>query len=151
MEKEDKIFYTYIGRYTAIDSFIKVFAYQIKEAIDLIQNTILEYKGQLKLREFLNLSLNLSALLLTNQDPKNAIKIINQFNKSDAYYQNNMGKEWLLRKEMIRTLILIELKHIDLAEKSLNAIKHKNTDLFKSKQFLMVDPYKSARKIYKFT
>ena len=87
MEKEDKIFYTYIGRYTAIDSFIKVFAYQIKEAIDLIQNTILEYKGQLKLREFLNLSLNLSALLLTNQDPKNAIKIINQFNKSDAYYQ----------------------------------------------------------------
>ena len=148
MEKEDKIFYTYIGRYTAIDSFIKVFAYQIKEAIDLIQNTILEYKGQLKLREFLNLSLNLSALLLTNQDPKNAIKIINQFNKSDAYYQNNMGKEWLLRKEMIRTLILIELKHIDLAEKSLNAIKHKNTDLFKSKQFLMVDPYIKALEKY---
>ena len=51
-----------------------------------------------------------------------------------------MGREWLLRKEMIRTLILIELKHIDLAEKSLKSIKQKNTDLFSSKQFLMVSP-----------
>ena len=148
MAKEDKIFYTYLGRHTAIDSFIKVFDYQINEAIDVIQSSILEYKEQLKLRELLNLSLNLSALLLTNQDPKSAIKIINQFNKSDAYYINNMGREWLLRKEMIRTLLLIELKHIDLAEKSLKSIKQKNTDLFSSKQFLMVVPYIKALEKY---
>ena len=55
MAKEDKIFYTYLGRHTAIDSFIKVFDYQINEAIDVIQSSILEYKEQLKLRELLNL------------------------------------------------------------------------------------------------
>ena len=41
-----------------------------------------------------------------------------------------MGKEWLLRKEMIRTLILIDLTHIDLAEKNIISIKNKYLDLF---------------------
>jgi hypothetical protein len=36
--------------------------------------------------------------------------VINQLNKSDAYYQKNMGREWVLRKEMIRALIFIESK-----------------------------------------
>ncbi len=55
-----------------------------------------------------------------------------------------MGREWLLRKEMIRALIFLELKHIDLAEKTLISIKHKYTDLFASKQYKMVFPYIKA-------
>ena len=55
MEKEDKIFYTYLGRHTAIDSFIKVFDYQIKEAIDLIQNSILEFKEAVKIKRVFKL------------------------------------------------------------------------------------------------
>ena len=59
-----------------------------------------------------------------------------------------MGREWVLRKEMIRALILIELKHIDLAEKILNAIKQKNNDLFSSKQYMLVSPYITALEKY---
>ena len=148
MSKEDKIFYTYLGRYTAIDSFIKVFDYKIKDATEVIQNTISQYAEKLKVREILNLTLNLSAILLISQEPKNAVKVINQLNKSDAFYKNNMGREWMLRKEMIRALILIELKHIDLAEKILNAIKQKNNDLFSSKQYMLVSPYITALEKY---
>ena len=55
-----------------------------------------------------------------------------------------MGREWLLRKEMIRALILLELKHIDLAEKALSSIKQKYADLFLSKQYKMVLPFIKA-------
>ena len=120
---ENKIFYSYLGRYIAIDSFIKVFDYQINEAITVIQETINQYNEKLNLREALNLLLNLSALMLINHDYKQANKFLNEFNKSDSYYQKTMGREWLLRKEMIRALILLELKHIDLAEKTLISIK----------------------------
>ena len=92
----------------------------------------------------MNLLLNLSALLLINHDYKQANKLLNEFNKSDAYYQKNMGREWLLRKEMIRSLILLELKHIDLAEKALSSIKQKYADLFLSKQYKMVLPFIKA-------
>mgnify|MGYP000545095664 CR=1 FL=1 len=57
--------------------------------------------------------------LLVNQDVKTANKVINQLNKSDIYYQENMGREWLLRKEMIRTLIgiTVKLSHLLMAIK----------------------------------
>ena len=40
MSLENKIFYSYLGRYIAIDSFIKVFDNQIIDAINVIQDTI---------------------------------------------------------------------------------------------------------------
>ena len=141
---ENKIFYSYLGRYIAIDSFIKVFDHQINEAINVIQDAISQYNEKLNLRESFNLLLNLSALLLVNHDYKQANKLLNEFNRSDSYYQKTMGREWLLRKEMIRALIFLELKHIDLAEKTLISIKHKYNDLFASKQYKMVFPYIKA-------
>lgn len=144
MSLENKIFYSYLGRYIAIDSFIKVFDNQIIDAINVIQDTINQYNDKLSLREGLNLLLNLSALLLINHEYKQANKLINEFNRSDAYYQKNMGREWLLRKEMIRALILLELKHIDLGEKTLFSIKQKYADLFLSKQYKMVLPFIKA-------
>ena len=145
---ENKIFYSYLGRYIAIDSFIKVFDYQINEAITVIKDTINQYNEKLNLREGFNLLLNLSALLLINHDYKQANKFLNEFNKSDSYYQKTMGREWLLRKEMIRALILLELKHIDLAEKTLISVKQKYADLFSSKQYKMVYPFIKALEKY---
>ena len=141
MAQEDKIFYSYLGRHTGIDSFIKVFDNQISEGIDSITNSLESHYAVLSLREELNLVLNLSALLLVNQNIKKSNQVINQLNKSDVYYQENMGREWLLRKEMIRTLILIDLTHIDLAEKNINSIKNKYLDLFPTKQYNMVYPF----------
>ncbi|MCH1611659.1 MAG: hypothetical protein L7S72_00035 [Flavobacteriales bacterium] len=144
MDKEDKIFYSYLGRFIGIDSFVKVFDNQILEGIESITNSLENYHSALNLREELNLVLNLSALLLVNQDVKTANKVINQLNKSDIYYQENMGREWSLRKEMIRTLILIDLTHIDLAEKNISSIKSKYLDLFTTKQYKMVVPFLKA-------
>ena len=67
--------------------------------------------------------MNLSALLLVNQDVKTANKVINQLNKSDIYYQENM-REWSLRKNDKNT-DFIDLTHIDLAEKNISSIKNK--------------------------
>jgi len=144
MDQEDKIFYSYLGRFTAIDSFIKVFDNQINEGIESIRKSLQNHHTALNIREELNLILNLSALLLVNQEVKTANKIINQLNKSDFFYQENMGREWLLRKEMIRTLILIDLTHIDLAEKNIFSIKNKYLDLFPTKQYNMVFPFIKA-------
>ena len=95
---ENKIFYSYLGRYIAIDSFIKVFDYQINEAITVIKDTINQYNEKLNLREGFNL-LNLSALLLINHDYKQANKFLNEFNKSDSYYQKPWEENGYLEKK----------------------------------------------------
>tara|TARA_B110001454_G_scaffold27772_1_gene27121 strand:+ start:356 stop:1849 length:1494 start_codon:yes stop_codon:yes gene_type:complete len=144
MDQEDKIFYSYLGRFTGIDSFLKVFDNQINKGIESIKESLQSHHSALNVREELNLVLNLSALLLVNQEIKSANKVINQLNKSDIFYQENMGREWLLRKEMIRTLILIDLTHVDLAEKNIISMKHKYLDLFPTKQYNMVFPFINA-------
>jgi len=144
MDQNDKIFYSYLGRYTGIYSFVKVFDNQIISGIESITNSLKIYHTALNLREELNLVLNLSAFLLVNQNVKKANQFINQLNKSDIFYQENMGRDWLLRKEMIRTLILIELTHIDLAEKNIISMKNKYHDLFPTKQYKMVVPFIKA-------
>jgi hypothetical protein len=141
MDQEDKIFYSYLGRFTGIDSFLKVFDNQIDKGIESIKESLQSHHSALNVREELNLVLNLSGLLLVNQEIKTANKVINQLNKSDIFYQENMGREWLLRKEMIRTLILIDLTHVDLAEKNIISMKHKYLDLFPTKQYNMVYPF----------
>ena len=38
MDKEDKIFYSYLGRFVGIDSFVKVFDNQILEVLNPLLN-----------------------------------------------------------------------------------------------------------------
>ena len=55
MDKEDKIFYSYLGRFIGIDSFVKVFDNQILEGIESITNSLENHHSALNLREELNL------------------------------------------------------------------------------------------------
>ena len=64
MDKEDKIFYSYLGRFVGIDSFVKVFDNQILEGIESITKSLENHHSALNLREELNLILNLSALFI---------------------------------------------------------------------------------------
>ena len=104
---------------------MNIFENSLDEGITLIEDTLNNYENKITLRERLNLSLNLAAYHILEQNLKIANRIINEFNKSESYYQKNMGKEWVLRKQMIKSIILIDLKHIDLAEKVIKGIKTK--------------------------
>jgi hypothetical protein len=148
MRNDSKIFHTYIGRSVAIESFVFVFENKIKEGVLLIEESLNAHKSKITEREFLNLSLNLAAYYCVSRDLKKSIKLLNEFNQSATYYQRNMGKEWLLRKEIIRSIVLIDLQHIDLAEKTLLGIKNQHADLMSKKQYKMVKPFIAAVEKY---
>ena len=52
------------------------------------------------------------------------------FNKSDGYYQKTMGREWVIRKEMIRAVVQLELNNIDIAETIVFNVESKHKELF---------------------
>ena len=58
-------------------------------------------KNTISVQEKLNLSLNLAAFLITKGSYSKAVKILNFMSEPDSYYQKEMGREWLVRKEMI--------------------------------------------------
>tara|TARA_Y100000385_G_scaffold278120_1_gene326021 strand:+ start:185 stop:1330 length:1146 start_codon:yes stop_codon:yes gene_type:complete len=144
MNSNDKILFNYLGKSVAIESFTNVFEESPKKGINLIENTFLNYRTKIPIREKLNLTLNLTGFYCVIQDYRKANQLILSLNQSELYYLKNMGKEWVLRKDMIRVIILIELKHVDLADKLINTIKRSNSDLMNKKQYKMVYPFINA-------
>lgn len=148
MSQDEKIFFSYKGRSVAIESFVDVFSNSIDNGILLIESTLTSYKSKISSREQLNLSLNLSGFYCINQDYRKANQIMLELNQSETFYLKQMGKEWVLRKDMIKVIIYIELKHIDLAEKIIKSIKNSNADLLTKRQYKMVKPFTEAIEKY---
>ena len=148
MEKSDLVNLNYIGKYVAITSFLKIFENKTLEAIFLIKDFIEKYGVKIPEREINNLKLNQAAFHCIISEIKAANKILLEFNKSDGYYQKNMGREWVIRKEMIRGIVQLELNNIDIAENIILSIESKHKELFQKKQFMLVKPFISAMKLY---
>jgi len=148
MDAEERILLNYIGRYIAIESFIRVFENKMQQGIDLIENTLTKFRLKISNREQLNLSLNLAAFHTVNKEPKKALKIINSMVESDSFYQKNMGREWLLRKEMIKAIVLLEREHANMSLKMIHNMEKNYRDLFDKNQYGMVRHFIKTIKMY---
>ena len=138
----------YQAKYIAIDSFIKVFDYNIKEAIEGIETFLANKKNAISIQEKLNLSLNLSAFLITEGSNSKAVKILNFMYEPDTFYQNQMGREWLVRKDMIMAIAQASLGNVDNSLKIMKSIEDKHKDMFSNEQYSMVAPFINALKTY---
>ena len=58
--------------------------------------------------------------------------------ESDKYYQKEMGREWLIRKEMILAIIQYSLGNIDLSLKIMKNIEIKHKEMLQAEQYSMV-------------
>ena len=100
------------------------------------------------MQEYLNLSLNLSGYLITVGAYSKAIKILNFMSESDNYYQKTMGREWLVRKDMILAIVQTSLGNTEYSLKIINNIEKKHSDMLNTEQYRMVGPFISLFKNY---
>lgn len=138
MEKDELIHKNYYPRYVSLKSSIDVFEDRLGNAIkDHIE--FLDNEGaSLSLKEQLNLSLNLVAYYCYAASFSKANKILLYMNQSDSFYQKHMGREWLIRKELIKTVVQVELGNIEIGIKILEQLKKKHQDMFLNSQYTMV-------------
>lgn len=125
-------------RYVSLKSAMDVFEDKVKEAIKGHEQYIQAHNSKLKLKEQLNLSLNLVAYYCVDKNYRKANKILIYMNQSDAFYQRHMGREWLIRKELIRSLIQVEINNEENAITILENLKSKHADMFATEQYGMV-------------
>ena len=148
MDKFENVSINYLGRYVALMSFIKIFENKIDEAINMINSSIDNHGVKFSERELLNLKLNQAAFLCLTNEFKASNRRLLEFNKANSYYQKSMGREWIIRKEMIRAVVQLELKNIDIAEQILFNIESNHKELFAKKQYMMVSPFIQAFKLF---
>ena len=148
MSRSEMVNLNYRGKRMAISSFIQVFDYKIEQAIAQTEFFLENEINKISVQENLNLSLNLSGYYIIVGDYSRSIRILNFMSESDKYYQKEMGREWLIRKEMILAIVQTSIGNTDYSIKIMNGIESKHKEMLDVDQYGMVRHFISAIRTY---
>ena len=159
MELYGKSHYSkFIARYISLFSTIKSFTGYNDEAIALHEQILFKKNNKLNIKDNLNMHLNLVAFYFYAKKFSKANRILNSHEHSDNWLAKKMGREWVLRKNLIDVTIQYELGNEDIALNRLKLLEKNFSDMFVLPQYekvgvfinltkqYLVDPYKFPRR-----
>ncbi len=114
---------------------------QTVEAIKILENTLKEKKNGLSLEDSLNMHLNLSIYYFQEENYKKANQCFLSLPSSHARLVKKMGREWVLKKNLIELIAQYELKNYDLARNKLKSIEKNFADMLAQSLFQNVKAY----------
>ncbi len=141
MEKDHVLLNAYGAKYISIKSSIDVLEGQLAKAVLEHEKFIEEHLNKLSIKDKLTLNLNLVAYYCCEGAYKKAGRLLIGFQKSDSYYLNLIGMESMVRKELIRVIVQVELGNIDLALNILQKIQKQYATMFEREEYQMVPSY----------
>lgn len=98
------------------------------EAIDLLNNIENQMLAKMSVQDQLNIQLNLSVYYFNENDFKKASFIHINFNHSESWYEKKMGKEWVLKKDLIDIIIQYELGNVEIVLNRIRAFEASFTE-----------------------
>ncbi len=114
-------FQFYFSKVVGLRSAIFFIQGDLKAAI-LVLETFFEKVNKISLKDNLNLHLNLAVFYAYNREFRKANRLFINFHHTDHWCEKKMGKEWVVRKNLIEMLIQYELGHDDVALSRINGI-----------------------------
>ena len=121
-KKYDSQFYP---QYALIKNLLLIYSGKNEEAISNLQEfDFKKYKN--KPAQVLDLKLTQVVALFLQKKFKEAFQVYLDFNHSDTWYIKKTGYVWVIQKNLIEILILIELNHFDLLESRFKSFKKKH-------------------------
>ncbi len=141
MEKDNVLLNVYGAKYISIKSSIDVLEGQLTEAVLEHEKFIEEHLNKLSIKDKLTLNLNLVAYYCCEGAYKKAGRLLMIFQQSDSYYLNLIGMESMVRKELIRVIVQVEIGNIDLALNILQKIQIQYASMFEREEYKMVPSF----------
>lgn len=111
-------------QYVLLQNLLLVYTAKNDEAVVNIKSFNFE-KYKSKSEYAIDLKLALVVGLFFQNKHKEAFKTLQEFNHSDQWYINKIGYIWVIQKNLIEIMLLIELDYMDLVESRLNSFKRK--------------------------
>lgn len=122
---ENKKYYAiFYPQYVLLKNLLRIYTGQNDEAVTKLSTFNFEkYKN--KSVYPLDIKLTLVVSLFLQNKYKEAFKAHQDFYHSDHWYINKTGYIWVIQKNLIEILLLIELDYLDLVESRLNSFRKK--------------------------
>ena len=83
------------------------------------------------LESALDIHLSLIVFYAQQNEVKKAYKLLNDLNHTDKWYIEKVGKEWVIKKNLMEILLLIELDYYEVFENRLSGFRRKYTSFLK--------------------
>lgn len=120
-KKHSSVFYP---QYVLLKNLVLIYSGQNDKAAREI--TLFDFEKYKNKTDYtLDLKLTLVVSLFFKNNYKEALKTLQDFHHSDYWYIEKMGYVWVIQKNLIEILLLIELDYMDLVESRLNSFKRK--------------------------
>ncbi|OIQ30942.1 MAG: hypothetical protein BM564_01650 [Bacteroidetes bacterium MedPE-SWsnd-G2] len=121
----NRYYNTFYPQYQLLSNLLLIYTGRNPEAILALQE--FNYNKFKQQPEYpLHLKLSLVVALFLNQDFKAAFKLYQEFHHSDTWYSKKTDNIWVVKKNLIEILLLIELDYGDLVEARLQSFKRKH-------------------------
>jgi len=122
---DKKYYHVFYPQYTLLKNLLLIYTGQHEKASNnLMAFDYQNYKNQQV--SVLDLKLALVVSLFLQQKFKDAFVIYQEFYHSDKWFTNKNGHIWVVQKNLIEILLLIELNYIDLVESRINSFRKKH-------------------------
>ncbi|MFT7332357.1 MAG: tetratricopeptide (TPR) repeat protein [Sphingobacteriales bacterium] len=105
---------------------------KLPEAVEILSNALSDKSLKIGVKDQHNIILNLAVYHFNGGDFASAVKTIISFPKSDSWIEKRLGKEWLIRKNLIELIIQYELGNHEIALKRINAMNKHFREMFAS-------------------
>ena len=139
---------SFYSKYTLLTAANLAFTNEREKAIQLLENLLKKNKAILSTNDILNTHLNLVFYYFQKDNFKQAHKVLLDFGHSDAWVEKKMGKEWVVRKWLIESVLQFELKNDDIARKIIAKIKQKYASLLGQSNYQNSKPFLSLLEEY---
>jgi hypothetical protein len=142
MHKYNNAYYQhFFSKYIQLKAANYSYLNKNEQSIELLTNIKSTTIKKMLITDQLNSKINLCVYYFNQSLFKDANNIIQTFNHSDAWLEKKMGKEWVLKKNLIEIIIQYELGNIDIVLNRIRAFNRSFSSLYKQKIFQRVQEF----------
>ena len=114
----------YLSRLMLLSAANKFFLGINDEAISILEQALSAQRNFLSQTDVLNTQLNQCFYYLFSQNPSKANQTLLSILHSNKRCEKLMGKEWILKKDLVEVIVQYELKNFDIAQNRIKSIEN---------------------------
>ncbi len=141
-------FQLFFPRFLLLKGSILTYSGKINEAIDLFRKELKTPTVKLESTDLTNLHLNLAIYLFIEKKYEQAYETFLTIYHTDKWCENNMGKEWAVKKHLVEIILHTELENDDLALNRIRMLQANFRDPFEQPIYQRVSVFINLLETY---
>jgi hypothetical protein len=120
----------FYAKFTLLSAAVNCYQGNLKKAISILMEAMSQNGDMFNSEDKVKLQLNLSIYLFMAEDYEESIKTGRSFEHTDKWFEKNIGKEWVFKKQIMEVIIQVELGNEEIALNRIRAIERASINMF---------------------